>query len=291
MRKIIVLSVFAVIGLGLVACAPTVSASTTKAALTVLTTKASSCTYAAIQPDLFKHGVLTVATDSPAYPPWFENNTPSNGKGYESAVAYAVAKQLGFSKMQVKWTLEPFDASFAPGPKRFDFDINEISYTPERATVVSFSVSYYAVQQALVALKNSPIVKHHTPAELRTYVYGDQIGSTSLAFINTELRPIHQPSVFNTLNDAKSALQDDRIQALVADTPTAQYISSSEIPNSVMVGQFPSTGEHYGLLFAKNDPLVACVNKAIDTLRANGTLAKFQKEYLGIYTSVPTIKP
>ena len=141
---------------------------------------------------------------------------------------------------------------------------------PERATVVAFSVSYYAVQQALVALKKSPIVKHHTPAELRTYVYGDQIGSTSLAFINNELRPVHQPSVFNTLNDAKSALQDGRIEALVADTPTAQYISSSEIPNSLLVGQFPSTGEHYGLLFAKNDKLVSCVDKAIGTLTSNG---------------------
>jgi polar amino acid transport system substrate-binding protein len=289
MRKTVVVVMFAVIGLGLTAAGSAASpASPTKAPLSAT---ASSCSYAAVQPDLFKRDQLTVATDSPAYEPWFYNNTPSNGKGYESAVAYAVAKQLGFTKAQVKWTVEPFDASFAPGPKRFDFDINEISYTAERATVVSFSVSYYAVQQALIALKSSPIVKRHTPAELRTYVYGDQIGSTSLAFINTELRPFHQPSVFNTLNDAKSALQDDRIQALVADTPTAQYISSSEIPNSVLVGQFPSTGEHYGLLFAKNDSLVACVNKAIDTLRADGSLAKLQKEYLGIYTSVPTIKP
>ena len=292
MRKTLVLVMFAVIGLGLTAVGSSASpVPSTKAASAVLTAKASSCSYAAIAPHLYKVGVLTVATDSPAYEPWFDNNTPSNGKGYESAVAYAVAKQLGFSKSQVKWTVEPFDASFAPGPKKFDFDVNEISYTPERATVVSFSVSYYDVQQALIALKNSRIVKHHTPADLRTYVYGDQIGSTSLAFINTELRPTHQPSVFNTLNDAKSALQDGRIQALVADTPTAQYISSSEIPNSVLVGQFPSTGEHYGLLFAKNDPLVACVNKAIATLKANGSLAKFQKEYLGIYTSVPTIKP
>jgi polar amino acid transport system substrate-binding protein len=252
---------------------------------------AASCSYGAVQPDLLKKGVLTVATDSPAYDPWFVNNTPSNGKGYESAVAYAVAKDLGFSKSHVKWTVEPFDASFAPGPKSFDFDINEISYTSERATVVAFSVSYYDVQQALVSLKASPIVKHHSPAELRTYVYGDQIGSTSLAFINDELRPIHQPSVFNTLNDAKSALQDDRIQALVADTPTAQYISSSEIPHSVLVGQFPSTGEHYGLLFAKGDKLVGCVDKALDKLKANGTLAKLQRQWLDIYTSVPTIKP
>jgi polar amino acid transport system substrate-binding protein len=142
-----------------------------------------------------------------------------------------------------------------------------------------------------VAEKNSAIAKHHTPAELRTYIYGDQIGSTSLAFIDDELRPTHQPSVFNTLNDAKSALQDGRIQALVADTPTAQYISSSEIPNTVVVGQFPSTGEHYGLLFAKNDKLVGCVDKALATLKSNGSLAKFQRQWLGIYTSIPTIKP
>jgi polar amino acid transport system substrate-binding protein len=250
----------------------------------------ASCAKKVTSEEIHK-GVLTVATDSPAYTPWFVSNKPSNGKGYESAVAYAIAKELGIKAADVKWVVEPFDSSYIPGPKSFDFDINEISYTEERATVVSFSASYYDVQQALIAMRNSRIVKHHTPADLRTYVFGDQIGSTSLAFINTELRPTQQPSVFNTLNDAKSALQDGRIQALVADTPTAQYISSSEIPKSVLVGQFPSTGEHYGLLFAKNDPLVACVNKAIATLKANGSLAKFQKEYLGIYTSVPTIKP
>ena len=286
MRKTVVLVALVVIGLGLAARGPGAAlASTPKVAA------ASSCGYQSVQPYLFKKGVLTVATDSPAYDPWFINNTPSNGKGYESAVAYAIAKQLGFAKARVKWTVEPFDASFAPGPKSFDFDINEISYTAQRATVVSFSTSYYDVQQALVALKKNPIVKRHTPAELRTYVYGDQIGSTSLAFIYNELRPTHQPSVFNTLNDAKSALQVNRIQALVADTPTAQYISSSEIPNSVVVGQFPSTGEHYGLLFAKGDKLVACVDKALGTLKANGTLSKLQREWLGIYTSIPTIKP
>ena len=131
----------------------------------------------------------------------------------------------------------------------------------------------------------------HTPAELRTYVYGDQIGTTSLAFINNELRPTQQTQVFNNLNDVKSALQDGRIQALVVDTPTAQYISSAQIPHSVMVGQFPGGGEYYGLLFAKGDQLVACVNNAIANLRLDGTLAKLQHQYLGIYNSVPTIKP
>ena len=276
------------LGLGLSACGSTGSQSATTLAGGG---GAASCTNAAIQPELYKSAVLTVATDAPAYPPWFENNTPSNGKGFESAVAFAIAKQLGFSKSHVKWTVEPFDASFAPGPKSFDFDINEISYTPARAQEVSFSESYYDVQQALVALKSSPIVKDHSPAELRNYVYGDQIGTTSLAFINDQLQPRQQTQVFDTLNDVKSALQDGRIQALVVDTPTAQYISTSEIPHSVMVGQFPGGGEHYGLLFAKGDPLVGCVNTAISALKADGTLAKLQHQYLGLYNTVPTIKP
>jgi polar amino acid transport system substrate-binding protein len=252
---------------------------------------AASCSNAGLQKDLYKQGQLTVATDSPAYPPWFENNTPSNGKGFESAVAYAIAKQLGFKASQVHWAYEPFDASYAPGPKKFDFDINEISYTPQRATAVTFSASYYDVSQALVALKGTPIATKHTPAELKTYVYGDQVGTTSLAFITSQIQPTAQPKVFQTLNDVKSALQTHQIAALVTDTPTAQYISSSEIPGSEMVAQFPSTGEHYGLLFSLGDPLVTCVNKAIGTLKANGTLDALQKQYLQIYLTVPTIKP
>jgi polar amino acid transport system substrate-binding protein len=206
-------------------------------------------------------------------------------------VAYAVAKQLGFTRSQVHWTYEPFNDSYAPGPKKFDFDVNEISYTAQRATAVTFSDSYYDVQQALIALKGTPIVTRHSPADLRSYVFGDQIGTTSLAFITSQIQPTHQPKVFQTLNVAKEALQTHQIAALVTDTPTAQYISSSEIPGSLMVGQFPSTGEHYGLLFRKGDPLVSCVNKALTTLRANGTLAALQKRYLQIYLTVPTIKP
>jgi len=150
---------------------------------------AASCSNSAIQGQLYAKGVLTVATDKPVYPPWFVNNKPANGQGYESAVAYAVAAQLGFSKSQVSWAYEPFDSSYAPGPKKFDFDINEISYSAARAQVVTFSDSYYDVQQALVALKNSPIVAKHGPADLKTYVYGDQVGTTSLAFINSQIQP------------------------------------------------------------------------------------------------------
>lgn len=284
---VVALSVLA--ALGITACGSTVGSPTGGAGGTVISS--TSCTNGAIQKDLFKPGVLTVATDSPAYPPWFENNKPSNGKGYESAVAYAVAKALGFAPSAVHWVVEAFNSSYAPGPKPFDFDVNEISYTSERAKAVTFSTSYYDVTQALVALKTSPVIAHHTPADLTTYVYGDQIGTTSLTVIESSLHPTKQPAVLNTLNDVKSALQDRIIQAFVVDTPTAQYITSSEIPNTVMVGQFPTTGEYYSLLFAKGDPLASCVDASLAKLRTNGTLAVLQHKYLGIYNSVPTIKP
>jgi polar amino acid transport system substrate-binding protein len=288
MRRILAMVAVAALGAGLAACG---SSSGTSASGGASATAASSCSNASIQGELYAKGALTVGTDKPVYPPWFESNNPSNGKGYESAVAYAVAAQLGFKKSQVKWVYEPFNNSYAPGPKKFDFDINEISVTPQRAQAVTFSSSYYDVQQALVALKGTPIVTKHSPADLKGYVFGDQVGTTSLAFINSEIQPTQRPRIYQTLNDVKQALQTHQIAALVTDTPTAQYISSSEINGSVMVGQFPSTGEHYGLLFSKGNPLVSCVNKALATLKSNGTLQALQKKYLQIYLSVPTITP
>jgi polar amino acid transport system substrate-binding protein len=285
LRRVSFVALAATAAAGLAACGSTTAPSASG------TSSPAACSYAAIQPVLYQKGALTVATDKPAYPPWFENNNPANGKGYESAVAYAIAKELGFKASQVHWAYEPFDASYAPGPKKFDFDINEISYTAQRATAVSFSDSYYDVQQALVVLKDSAIATKHSPAQLKTYVYGDQIGTTSLAFITGSIQPTAQPKVFETLNDVKEALQTHQIAAFVTDTPTAQYISADEIPGSKMVAQFPSTGEHYGLLFTKGNPLVGCVNKAIAKLKANGTLAALQKQYLQIYLTVPTIKP
>jgi polar amino acid transport system substrate-binding protein len=287
MRSGILAATVMVAAAGLAACGSSSAGSSAGGS----TAAPASCSNSAIQPELFARGTLTVATDKPVYPPWFEANNPANGKGYESAVAYAVAKQLGFSRGQVHWAYEPFDNSYAPGPKKFDFDVNEVSYSAQRATAVTFSDSYYDVQQAIIALKGTPIVARHSPADLKGYVFGDQIGTTSLAFITSQIQPTHQPKVFQTLNVAKEALQTHQIAALVADTPTAQFISSSEIPHSVMVAQFPSTGEHFGLLFRKGNPLVSCVNKALAKLKANGTLAALQKQYLQVFLTVPTIKP
>jgi len=289
MRRMMLAAAIAVIGAGLAACGS--SGGGNSASSPAPSSNRASCSYASIQKNLYTKGTLTVATDKPVYPPWFVSNDPSNGKGYESAVAYAVAKQLGFKPSQVKWVYEPFNNSYAPGPKKFDFDINEVSYSPQRAQAVTFSNSYYDVQQALVALKGTPIVSKHSPTDLKHYVFGDQVGTTSLAFITSKIQPTAQPKVFNTLNDVKQALQSHQIAALVTDTPTAQFISSSEIKGSLMVGQFPSTGEHYGLLFAKGNPLVTCVNKALATLKSNGTLTSLQHKYLQVYLRVPTIQP
>jgi polar amino acid transport system substrate-binding protein len=239
----------------------------------------------------YAKGVLTVATDDPAYTPWFVNNTPSNGKGYESAVAYGVASLLGFGHKQVKWVTEAFDSSYAPGPKAFDFDINEISVTPDRAKVVTFSISYYDTTQSIVALKPDPIVKSHSPAELKTYLYGDQIGTTGLAYIYDHIHPTRSPRVYNTLDEAVAALQTRQVDAIVVDTPDGQYMASSEVKNGVQVGQFPSTGEHYGLLFRKGDPLVSCVDSALTVMRKDGALAQLSKQYLDIFNSVPSIQP
>ena len=252
---------------------------------------AASCSNASIQKDLYTKGVLTVATDNPVFTPWFVKNKPSNGQGYESAVAYAIAHQLGFKPSQVVWVTEPFSSSYAPGTKKFDFDINEISYTPQRAQAVTFSNSYYDVQQAIVALKGSPIVTHHAAADLKKYLYGDQVGTTGLTYITNNIQPTQQPRVFDTLSEVSAALEAHRIDALITDTPTAQYMASAQLKHAVLVAQFPSVGEHYGLLFHLGNPLVTCVNKAIATLKANGTLAALQKKYLQIYLTFPTIQP
>jgi polar amino acid transport system substrate-binding protein len=241
-------------------------------------------------------GTLTIATDNPGYTPWFVNNIPTNGKGYESAVAYALAGELGVKRKNVKWVVEPFDSSYLAGKKSFDFDINEISYTAARAQAVTFSASYYDVQQSIVALKTDAIVKKDSPQKLKSYLYGDQIGTTGLAYINDYIKPTKAARVYSTLDQAVLALQTGQIDAIVIDTPTGQYMASAQIVKNkkliaTQVGQFPSVGEHYGLLLTKGDPLVGCVNTALSAMKANGTLAALQNKWLGIYTSVAAIKP
>src|SRR4051812_22052498 len=218
-------------------------------------------------------GQLTVGTDSPAYEPWFVDNDPSNGKGYESAVAYAVAAQLGFSKDQVKWVKVPFNSSYAPGAKDFDFDINQISINEKRARAVDFSDGYYAAAQAVIALKGTPGAEASSLADLKGLRLAAQTGTTSLTAIRDVIKPDTDAVVFEDTNAAKQALQNDQVDAIVADVPTAFYISAAEIPDSKLIGQFqPETGEQeeFGMLFEKGSELVPCVNQALAALREDG---------------------
>jgi polar amino acid transport system substrate-binding protein len=227
-------------------------------------------------------GKLTVGTDTPAYPPYFVDDDPSNGKGFESAVAYAVAAGLGLDATDVVWQVVPFNSSYAPGDKAFDFDINQISITPKRQKAVDFSDGYYTVNQAIVALKGSPIAKATTVAELKGAKLGAQVGTTSLDFITDVVQPTSDVQVFNDTNDAKSAMQSEQIDGLVVDLPTAYYVTAAEIEDSVIVGQFEAQqgGEQFGLLFQKGNPLVGCVNKVLAELAASGELKAIQDEWL-----------
>ena len=268
-------------GLSVASLATTASATSTLTGCSTATFKTS--------------GKLTVGTDNPVYEPWFKNNTPSNGKGYESAVTYAIAKKLGFKAAQVKWITVPFDASYTPGNKSFDFDINEISYTADRATAVTFSNSYYDVQQSVVVLKTSYYAKHHKLSDLAKATFGDQVGTTGMQYINDYIKPKTVRS-YSTLDLAVTALTNKQVDAIVVDTPTGNYMVNWQIVDkknkalATQIGQFRSVGEHYGLVMQKNSNLETCLNSAIAALKADGTLRKLSQQYLKDYTSVPLIK-
>ena len=242
---------------------------------------------------LLTDGQLTVGTDSPAYEPWFSDNDPTNGKGFESAVAYAVAEQLGFTADQVEWVKVPFNKSYAPGPKDFDFDINQISINPKRAEVVDFSDGYYAASQAVIALKGTAGAEATSLDDLKGLRLGAQTGTTSLTAIRDVIQPDSDPLVFEDTNAAKQALQNDQVDAILADLPTAFYISAVEISDSVLVGQFqPETGEQeeFGMLFEKGNALVPCVNAALATLREDGTLDQIEQQWLSDVVDVPELQ-
>jgi polar amino acid transport system substrate-binding protein len=242
---------------------------------------------------LLKPGTLTVGTDSPAFDPWFSRNDPTNGQGFESAVAYAVADELGFSPEQVTWVTVPFNSSYKPGAKNFDFDINQISITPERAEVVDFSDGYYQAAQAVLALKGTPGAEATSLADLKGLRLGAQTGTTSLTAIRDVIAPDVDPQVFEDTNAAKQALQSDQVDAILADLPTAFFISAVEIPNSTIVGQFqPETGqqEEFGMLFEKGSDLVPCVNEALAALERDGTMADLRQRWLSDAVSVPELQ-
>jgi polar amino acid transport system substrate-binding protein len=267
---------------------------------TAETTSDESC--AKDQLDLVSSGKLTIGTDNPAFPPWFDGGTPKGskweindpgkGQGFEGAVAYAVADKMGFAKNEVEWVVVPFDQSFKPGPKSFDFDINQISIKPERAKNVDFSEPYYDVNQALVALKGSTLANAKTTADVKDAKLGAQIGTTSLTYIQDEIQPSKDPAVYNTNNDVISALKAKQIDGIVVDLPTAFFVTAVQVPTGTIVGQFPDAGEQeqFGLVLAKDSALTACVDEAITALRDDGTLDQIQQEWLADKANAPVLQ-
>jgi polar amino acid transport system substrate-binding protein len=240
--------------------------------------------------DLVKSGQLTIGTDKPAFPPYFEDNDPTNGKGFESAVAYAVAKQLGFSRSEVKWTTVPFNSSYAPGPKSFDFDINQISITPARQKAVDFSDPYYTAPQAVVLSKGSD-AKVTSLADLEDLSIGVQIGTTSLDAVRNVVKPSKDPKVFNDSNDVVTALKQGQVDAVVTDLPTAFYITAAQVPGAKIAGQFATgEGDDWGLLLQKNSKITPCVDKAIGDLTENGELKRLESRWMGAAAGAPELK-
>jgi polar amino acid transport system substrate-binding protein len=254
-------------------------------------------------------GTLTIGTDNPAYPPYFEPSDPvtppwelgdpTNGQGFEGAVAYAMAEKLGFPKDKVSWVVVPFNNSFAPGPKTFDFYLAQVSWGIQRAQGADLSRGYYSVNQSVVAMKGSTLEGAKTIAELATYKFGAMVGTTSYQTIVDTIKPTQEPSVYDTNDAAIEALKNKQIDGIVVDLPTAFYVTAAQIvtkdfkPLASIVGQFaaPPEGEFFSLVLAKGSPLTACVNEALAALKADGSLEAITKEWLSDKANAPVFTP
>ncbi|GAA3542116.1 ABC transporter substrate-binding protein [Nonomuraea rosea] len=286
MARPLMLLAFGALAVAVVACAP-VDDTATSAAPTTSTACAKE------QLKLVNAGKLTIGTDKPAYEPWFKDDDPGNGQGFESAVAFAVAGELGFDRSEVQWSTVKFDSAFAPGVKQFDFDVNQVSITPARAEVVDFSKGYYTVKQAVVAVEGSKFAGVKSLAELKDAKIGVQVGTTSLDAVKNVIKPADDPNVYNEQIDAVNALKNEQVDALVVDLPTAFYVTAAQVEKSKIVGQFSSTGgtpEEFGLVMEKGSALKSCVDKAVDALKSKGELAKIEQQWLGSAAGAPELR-
>jgi polar amino acid transport system substrate-binding protein len=251
----------------------------------------------------YANAYLTVATGDPAFSPWWEGGTtdehpewklndPSLGQGFEGAVTFEVAERLGFPEHRVRFVPIGFNDSFAPGPKGFDFVLQQISYLPERAEGVDFSEGYYDVNQALVSVQGSPIADATSVAELKDAALGAPIGTTSLSYIQDNIQPRTQPVVYDDLRAAIQGLKDGRVDGIVVDLPSASYISTVQVPKGVIVGKFPTVGsqEYFAMAFEKGSPLVECVNLALQEMKDDGTLDEIRQEWLSDMTDASLIE-
>jgi len=236
-------------------------------------------------------GTLTVATDTPAFPPYFIDDDPTNGEGFESAVAYAIADELGFAEKDVEWVVEPFNSSYAPGSKDFDFDVNQISITPKRAEQVDFSTPYYEASQAVVALEGTGAADAANLADVAGTKIGVQIGTTSLEAVEASIQPEQEIQVFDTSNDVVSALKQGQVDAVVVDVPTAFFLTAVQVPKGEIVGQFSAPGgDQWGALLERDSQLTGCVSQAIDALRESGELAAIEEEWMSAAADAPVLE-
>jgi polar amino acid transport system substrate-binding protein len=236
-------------------------------------------------------GKLTIATGEPAYYPWVIDDKPESGEGFEGAVAYAVAKQLGFDAADVTWVRTTFDSAVTPGEKKFDFNLQQFSITDDRKKAVDFSSPYYTAPQAIVSFKGSKIEGKTSLADLKDAKLGAAVGTTSLDAVENQIGV--KPQVFNDNAAGVSALKNKQIDGLVVDLPTAFYLSGVEVPNGLIVGQLPSTGagDQFGLLLSKASKLTSCVTGAVDAITADGTLAAITDKWLATDAGAPVLKP
>lgn len=239
-------------------------------------------------------GVLTPATGDPAFPPYVIDDAPESGEGFEAAVVAAVAREMGFSPENVVWTRAGFNEAIAPGPKDFDFNIQQYSIRPEREEVVSFSDPYYNSNQAIVALAGSPAIGASSLEDLADIKFGAQIGTTSFDFIVDVIQPNEEPFVYDDNTAAKAALEAGQIDAIVLDLPTAFFVAAVEFDNAEVVAQFPAAAgaaaDDFGMLFEKDNPLVDCVNAALATMTASGELAAITQQWMADFTDAPVIE-
>ncbi len=289
-RAMVLLSALA-LGAGLSACAPaeeeTATPSAEPSGSPVAADACATEDLATLEP-----GVLTIATDEPAFEPWMVDNDPTNGEGFESAVAYAVAEDLGFAEDEVEWVRVPFNAAIQPGPKNFDFDINQFSITAKRAKAVDFSSPYYDVTQTVVAVKGEPAAAATSVADLTNLTLGAQVGTTSAEAITEVIDPAVEERIYNSNSDAVEALKNGQIDALVVDLPTAFFVTAVQIPKGVIVGQLPPSGgepEQFGLVLDLGSPLTECVSASVDRLREDGTLAELENTWLADVAGAPVL--
>jgi polar amino acid transport system substrate-binding protein len=237
-------------------------------------------------------GKFTFGTDQPVYPPWYQDDDPTTGKGFESAVAYAVAQQLGYAKEDVAWVRVPFNAAIQPGAKTYDANLTEFSITEERRQAVDFSAPYYTVAQAVVSLKTAPVASAKSLADVRKAKIGAQVGTTSFTAAK-RLAAEQDIAVYNTNDDAKAALRAGQVEAIVLDLPTAFFVTSSEMEDATIVGQIPAGDgkpELFGIVLDKGSKLTGCVSTAVEALRSRGALAEIEKQWLTTEGKAPELK-